>query len=936
MQETKLDIVGSYELENYILFHSPGTNKKLGTGFLINKTLKTAVIKFEAINDRLCSLRLRGQFQKLSFINVHMPTEEKSMNIKEMYFDDLRALFDSIPNYDLKIVMGDTNARLGKEEIYRPEIGPFSKHGVTSENGKLLVDFAKEKGLIVMSTYFRNKEIHKGTWRSPDGKHTNQIDHVLIEKCQRACILNIRAYRGADINSDHFLLGIKLKPIIPKIKNQRAKRKVSKLNKRLRTESDREEYKSKISERLQDINVEGSIENIENMWKVLVGAMNESTPAYVDNHDEIISWFDEECARLLEEKNKARKVMLESEMEVARVHYKVCRKKCQAIFKRKKRRYMEKKLEFIERMYESKNVRALYAGLNTHKSQQKQTPMHIRNENGEILINQQEVLERWRSYFDGVYNEQSTRDSVHALGEWSGEVGQVYHELPTLEEIGEIIHQMRSNKSSGTDGITAEMIKYGGNELLNAIHVLIIQIWMEEKMPIEWYQTLLCPIHKKGDRIDCHNYRGIALINTVYKVLAITIKNRLVVEAEKHIGEYQCGFRKNRSVVDQIFVLKELQAQSHEHNLETHLLFIDFKQAYDRVSRCRLLETLAELGICEKLIRMTGITLATSECQVRLGGKLSSKIVVKEGLRQGDPLSPVLFNLILENVIRKAGIYRSGLLHHKSHQCLAYADDIAILTRSMWELKHITRSLIVSARHVGLELNETKTKYMKWSTEEYSSGNKILVTSDNGREYGFEEVDAFKYLGATFTRNPDSRTEIQARIQAGNRSFRALHRIFNTRTISRKLKINIYRAVVRPVVVFGSEVWTMTRADEMLLEVWERKVLRSIYRGKIVDGQWQRRSNIELRQLYPGPTITGIVRSARVRWMGHARRQSATSIPRRIMDSMMGARKRRGRPRSRWMDQVETDLRRLNVVDYKHVCCNKNMWKIIVNEALNL
>lgn len=166
----------------FILFNSGGENRRLGAGFLINKKYKPAIIEFKAITERLCSLRLRGKYQKISLLNIHAPIEDKNIEVKEEFYNKLDTEYEKIPKYDLKMVLGDANAKIGKEAIYQPTIGKHSKHTETNENGQLLIDFAKEKGMIIKSTYFQRKEIYKGTWISPDGTYTNQIDHVLIEK----------------------------------------------------------------------------------------------------------------------------------------------------------------------------------------------------------------------------------------------------------------------------------------------------------------------------------------------------------------------------------------------------------------------------------------------------------------------------------------------------------------------------------------------------------------------------------------------------------------------------------------------------------------------------------------------------------------------------------------------------------------------------------
>jgi sorting nexin-29 len=114
-------------------------------------------------------------------------------------------------------------------------------------------------------------------------------------------------------------------------------------------------------------------------------------------------------------------------------------------------------------------------------------------------------------------------------------------------------------------------------------------------MPEEWEIGVICPIFKKGDRRECSNYRGITLLNTVYKIFTCLIYNRLVKYSELTLGEYQSGFRPSRSTIDQIQVVRQILEKCYEYGIELHNIFIDFKQAFDKVKRLKLYESLKML-----------------------------------------------------------------------------------------------------------------------------------------------------------------------------------------------------------------------------------------------------------------------------------------------------------------------------------------------------
>ena len=117
------------------------------------------------------------------------------------------------------------------------------------------------------------------------------------------------------------------------------------------------------------------------------------------------------------------------------------------------------------------------------------------------------------------------------------------------------------------------------------IHKLIVSIWNKEELPEEWKESIIVPIHKKGDKTDCNNNRSISLFPTTYKILSNIPLSRLTPHAEEIIGDHRCGFRCYRSTTDHLFCIRQIPEKKWEYNEAVHQLFIDFKKAYDSVRR---------------------------------------------------------------------------------------------------------------------------------------------------------------------------------------------------------------------------------------------------------------------------------------------------------------------------------------------------------------
>jgi hypothetical protein len=154
---------GQINKKDYLFYYS-GTKEKTGqagTGCLLPKKIQKYTINFELHNKRLCKLRVKGKYN-ITLINAYTPMEDKTEEIKEQFYDDLQYMVDKVPKSDLIIILGDVNAKLGKESAYQKITGKHTTHKETNRNGELLCDFAAANNMIAMSTQFQHKQIHKG------------------------------------------------------------------------------------------------------------------------------------------------------------------------------------------------------------------------------------------------------------------------------------------------------------------------------------------------------------------------------------------------------------------------------------------------------------------------------------------------------------------------------------------------------------------------------------------------------------------------------------------------------------------------------------------------------------------------------------------------------------------------------------------------------
>ncbi|XP_055384430.1 craniofacial development protein 2-like [Condylostylus longicornis] len=206
-------------------------------------------------------------------------TEEANDDEKDEFYEELNNLCEGIPDYDTLIIAGDLNAKIGRERCIQQVAGRFSLHNETNENGRRLYQFANENNLRIRSTAFERKNIHKGTWKVPERNVVNQIDHVLISKRWATSIIDVRTYKGANCDSNHFLVVSKLRQRISNVVKQKGVKRRKWNTDNLKNEGTNENFRNIVERRL-----EGEINNarsIDEEWDQMENAMRRTAEEIV-------------------------------------------------------------------------------------------------------------------------------------------------------------------------------------------------------------------------------------------------------------------------------------------------------------------------------------------------------------------------------------------------------------------------------------------------------------------------------------------------------------------------------------------------------------------------------------------------------------------------------------------------------------------------------
>ncbi|KAK3552958.1 hypothetical protein QTP86_029620 [Hemibagrus guttatus] len=509
----------------------------------------------------------------------------------------------------------------------------------------------------------------------------------------------------------------------------------------------------------------------------------------------------------------------------------------------------------------------------------------IKDRDGRVLTSEESVQRRWKEYFEELMNEENEREKrVEGVNSVEQKVDKI-----RKDEVRKALKRMKSGKAVGPDDIPVEVWKCLGEAAVEFLANLFNRVLESERMPEEWRRSVLVPIFKnKGDVQSCSNYRGIKLMSHTMKVWERVVEARLRKVVD--ICEQQYGFMPRKSTTDAIFALRILMEKYRDGQKELHCVFVDLEKAYDRVPREELWYCMRKSGVAEKYVRVVQDMYERSRTVVRCAVGQTEEFNVEVGLHQGSALSPFLFAIVMDQL--------SEEVRQESPWTMMFADDIVICSESREQVEENLERWRFALERRGMKVSRSKTEYMCVNEREGSGTVRL-----QGEEV--KKVQEFKYLGSTVQSNGECGKEVKKRVQAGWNGWRKVSGVLCDQKISARIKGKVYRTVVRPAMLYGLETVSLRKRQESELEVAELKMLRFSLGVTRLD----RIRNEYIRGTAHVGRLGDKVREARLRWFGHVQRRESEYIGRRMLDMGLPGRRQRGRPKRRYMDVINEDMK---------------------------
>ncbi|KAI5734098.1 hypothetical protein M8J77_002409 [Diaphorina citri] len=666
LSETKWKGQGSQELrDGYYLYWSGGEKAINGVAIILSHQMKERVVNVQNVSDRIIQITLNiDQDQNINLIQCYAPQTGLSDEEKEKFEDEL----DNRIGGENNIIMGDLNAQVGSNRLnYEEVLGPHG-YGTRNIEGEKLLDLCTRNNLIMGNSWFMKKESHKITRYGWDGVQKSVIDYFITNREMMKRLNDVKVIPSVHLSSDHRLLVSTFTfDTLKEIRiTQDKKLRVWKL----KDPSKMYEYQDILRQNLPQTNAETTEEEWKKFKSSIIGAAEKVCGRTSNKRRwKETPWWNDTVRAAVLEKNKMFRQYFRNRTNENKLIYQRAKKEAEKIVEAERKKWMNEWSNTLSEDFDG-NKKIMY-GMIKNKRRTKEYTRYVVDNNGSLQTEDENIKEVWREYFERLLNIDSedqpiSNNSTETVEEEEFEI--------TWNDIEYALKHVKTGKAPGVDEISGELIKYAGIVGKHWLYILFKRIWDEKQIPSEWREGIIIPLHKKGDRKKCSNYRGITLTSQVAKLFERIIERKIRPLIEPLLAEEQYGFRSGRSTIDLVFAIRQLMEKYFEYNKALWLGFLDIKKCFDSINRDKVWEALKRNKIEKNTITRIQNMYDGITSKVKTPVGLTSSFRINSGLRQGGVLSPLLFIMTMNEIQREV----KDQIGENNMNIMLFADDICI------------------------------------------------------------------------------------------------------------------------------------------------------------------------------------------------------------------------------------------------------------------
>ncbi|KAL0879221.1 hypothetical protein ABMA27_003004 [Loxostege sticticalis] len=903
---------GHFLTESHVIYFSGNDeNSNNGVAFVLPTRIKNCVLGYEPISDRIMTIRIKATPVNLNIIQVYAPTSNSSDKVLEDFYRELEKAITKTSKREVLIVLGDFNAKIGNDAYLMSHCAGKFGLGQRNDRGDRLIQFATDNDLIISNSFFQHHPRRLWTWITPDGKHKNQIDYILIGSRWKSSIKNTHTLPGADCGSDHQLLMSKVQ-----LKLRAARR----LEKQTRIEvKDGSKFRSALEQNwVQWTSVDLEVETPDQLWerskRLIEDAAQKSKPPAETRKRQ--HWISDETVALVEERRRVK-----SQGADVRTLNKLSAE-IQTACRRDQNAQLQNICAEVEAHADKHEDRDLHRKIRSITKTLSSRTWAIENSQGETMTEIDAISETWKEYCQSLFEDPQSQCFA------STEPANEELEPDILKtEVRAAIKHLKNGKAVGRDSIPIETIKASGEYGVQIFQKLCNKIWRTSTWPHDWAHSVFVPLHKKGSTRSCSNYRLIALISHASKILLHILNERLKSYLSKEIAPEQAGFVKGKGTREQILTVRQIIEKAREFNKPTYICFVDFSKAFDSVQWPKLWNTLLEMGTPKHLVHLIRNLYEKGTASVRTDEVLSGQFHPSAGVRQGCIVSPLLFNIYTELIMRITldewtdGISIGGLKISN----LRYADDTTLFATSIDHMQELLKRMEAVSLEFGLKINRSKTKVMI-----------VDRANDNSPEVkhiaNCEVVQSYVYLGALISKNGGCIDEVKRRMAITRSTMSKLQKVWKNRNITKATKTRLVRSLIFPVFLYAAETWTLREIEKRRIDALEMWCWR-----RMLGISWTefRTNESILKELGIKQRLSSVVQARILTFFGHVSRRGNVSVERLVVQGKIEGTRPRGRSPMRWTDQIKAAAQEGSVTECARKAAIREEWRRIVKRATN-